>query len=150
MNQKAINIIRNVLAVVIGLYLGGQLNMAIITYGSPYFPAPDGVNVMDIESIKANMHLYEFKHFVVPFLAHALGTFVGALLVGLIAASYKVQLAMIIGAAFLVGGIMMIYMIPTTPIWFIALDLLVAYLPMAWLGGTLGSKIYPSSSLKQQ
>jgi hypothetical protein len=39
-----------------------------------------------------------------PFLAHAVGTLAGALAAVLIAASYKVQIAYVIGALFFCGG----------------------------------------------
>ncbi len=68
-----------------------------------------------------------------PFLAHAVGTLTGALAAYLIAATYRAQMAYVIGAVFLCGGVAASFMIPA-PIWFIALDLLAACLPMAWLG----------------
>jgi hypothetical protein len=37
------------------------------------------------------------------------------------------------------------FMIPA-PAWFIALDLLVAYLPMAWLATQLGARIKPENN----
>jgi hypothetical protein len=37
---------------------------------------------------------------------------------------------------FLLGGIANVAMLPA-PLWFSALDLLLAYLPMAWLGHTI-------------
>lgn len=132
------NILRNILAVVIGLVAGSYVNMAIIKFGSPYFPLPEGVNPNDLESIKSNIHLYSFKHFITPWLAHATGVLVGAILTAIIAATHKARLALIIGAFFLLGGIAMVYMIPQTPIWFIFADLALAYIPMAWLGGKLG------------
>jgi hypothetical protein len=64
----------------------------------------------------------------------------GALAVYLIAASYKAQIAYAIGAVFLCGGGAASFMIPA-PTWFIALDLLAAYLPMAWLGIQIGSRM---------
>lgn len=141
MNSSAITIIRNILAVIVGLFIGGYVNMAIIKFVSPYFPAPEGVNVQDIESIKANMHLYGFNNFIIPWLAHAVGTFVGALVACVLAASNKLTLALIIGFVFLLGGISMVVMIPQTPVWFILADLVLAYIPMAWLGGKLGQSI---------
>jgi hypothetical protein len=75
-----------------------------------------------------------------PFLAHALGTLVGAVAAYLIAATYKARFAYAIGAIFLCGGIAASVMIPA-PVWFIALDLLAAYLPMAWLGIQLAARI---------
>ena len=72
---------------------------------------------------------------------HALGTLAGALTASVIAASYRAQIAAYaIGAVFLVGGIAASLMIPA-PAWFIALDLVVAYLPMAWLGMRIGTRI---------
>jgi len=137
MNPETIRIIRNILAVVVGLFIGSYVNMAIITYGSPYFPLPESVNPQDIESIKANMDLYGFKNFIIPWLAHAVGTLVGAIIAALLAASHKLNMAITVGVVFLIGGTMMVVMIPQTPIWFIIADLVLAYIPMAWLGGKI-------------
>ena len=82
------------------------------------------------------MHLLAPRHFLMPFLAHALGTLAGALAAYLIAASYKAPMAYAIGAVFLCGGVAASFMIPA-PAWFIAVDLSVAYVPMAWLAVTL-------------
>jgi hypothetical protein len=85
------------------------------------------------------MHLFQPRHFIMPFLAHAVGTLAGALAAYVIAASYKPQIAYVIGAVFLCGGGAASLMIPA-PAWFIALDLSAAYLPMAWLGIQLGTR----------
>ncbi|MDH3988068.1 MAG: hypothetical protein OEV34_02990 [Gammaproteobacteria bacterium] len=133
-------ILRNILAVVFGLVVGGGVNMSLIMTGSLIIPPPAGVDVADAQSIAASMHAFELKHFVFPILAHALGTLVGATTAFLIAASNEIVLAYVIGVAFLAGGIAASFMIPA-PVWFIILDLLVAYLPMAWLGTLIGSRI---------
>ena len=73
-------------------------------------------------------------------LAHAVGTLAGALAAYLIAGSYKAQIAYVIGAVFLFGGVAASFMIPA-PTWFIALDLLAAYLPMAWLSIQIGTRL---------
>lgn len=93
-----------------------------------------------VESLAASVHLLEPKHFLFPFLAHAVGALIGALLAYLIAASYRAVFAWVIGVLFLAGGIAASFMIPA-PKWFIALDLLVAYLPMAWLAICLGRRL---------
>ena len=134
------NIIRNIIALVLGLFLGGMVNMAIINYGGAFIAPPEGVNPNDIESIKENIHLYTPMHFVVPFLAHAIGTFVGALITSLIAVSFRMYLAIGVGCFFLIGGIMMVMMLPS-PLWFNVLDLGLGYLPMGWLGWKLISKL---------
>lgn len=132
-------ILRNILAVVAGLVIGALINSGIIAISGSIVPLPEGVDPNDIESIKANIHRYSTMHFIMPFLAHAIGTLAGAFICAKIAASKKLILSLIIGVFFLLGGIMMVTMLPS-PAWFNALDLVVAYLPMAWLGFILGKK----------
>lgn len=132
-------IVRNILAVIAGAIVGGIVNMMIVTFSSSIIPLPEGVDPTSMESLKESMHLFGPQHFVMPFLAHALGTFAGAFLAALLAASRKMTLAIVVGAFFLVGGIMNVFMLPS-PVWFTILDLVGAYIPMAWLGGRLGSK----------
>ena len=98
-------ILRNVLAVVVGLIAGGAVNMALVIASPLVIPPPAGVDVSDPQSLSESMHLFEPKHFVFPFLAHALGTLVGALVAYLVAASHKPVFAYVIGACFLAGGI---------------------------------------------
>jgi hypothetical protein len=132
--------LRNLLALVAGIVLGGSVNMALVMLGPSLIPPPTGVDVSNAESLAQSIHLFEPRHFVMPFLAHALGTLVGALTSYLIAASHKAARAWAIGALYLCGGIAATFMIPA-PVWFIALDLLVAYLPMAWLGIQIGRRM---------
>ena len=73
-----------------------------------------------------------------PFAAHAIGTLAGAFMAARLAASKHMVLAFFVGGFFLVGGFMMVRMIPNTPTWFACLDLLGAYFPMAFLGGLIG------------
>ena len=49
------------------------------------------------------------------------------------------KLALVVGVFFLAGGITNVLMLPS-PAWFTALDLLGAYLPMAWLGAKIAEK----------
>jgi len=134
------NLLRNALALLAGIAIGGGVNMALITLGPSLIPPPAGVDVNSAESLSRAMHLFEPRHFMMPFLAHAVGTLAGALAAYLIAAIYRAQLAYVIGAAFLCGGVAASFMIPA-PAWFIALDLLAAYLPMAWLSIQMGTRM---------
>ena len=129
-------IIRNILAIIGGIVLGSAVNMGLITISGSIIPPPEGADVTTMEGLKEAMHLFEPRHFLFPFLAHALGTFVGAFVAGLITASRKILFAMIIGFFFLIGGTANVFLLPS-PSWFIVVDLLLAYLPMAWLGGKL-------------
>lgn len=134
------NLLRNVLALLAGIIVGSAVNMALITLGPSLIAPPAGVDVTNAENLVKTIHLFEPRHYIVPFLAHAIGTLAGALVAYLIAASYKTQIAYAIGAIFLCGGVAASFMIPA-PAWFIALDLLAAYLPMAWLGIRIGARM---------
>ena len=140
------NVLRNVLALLVGIVLGGLVNMALIAVSPSLIPPPAGVDVNDAESLSKAMPLFEPRHFLMPFLAHALGTLAGALAAYFIAATYKAQMAYVIGVVFFCGGVAASLMIPA-PAWFIALDLLGAYLPMAWLAIQAGSRMRRQSRL---
>jgi|JI10StandDraft_1071094.scaffolds.fasta_scaffold62483_5 hypothetical protein len=133
-------ILRNILAFIAGMVVGGMVNMGIIIFGSNLLPPPPGVDVSDVASINAHIHEYSTIQILVPFFAHALGTLIGAFIVARLAVSRQMILALVIGAFNLLGGIMAVRMIPDAPMWFNGLDLVVAYLPMAWLGGKLGMR----------
>lgn len=132
-------LLRNILSLIAGLLIGGLFNLGIIAVGGKLLPPPQGVDVNDVASINAHIHEYSFVQMMVPFLAHALGTLMGALAAAKLAASHRMLLAMVIGGLTLLGGIGAVMMIPAAPWWFDVLDLGVAYLPMAWLGAKLGS-----------
>lgn len=134
------NVVRNVLAVLAGIVIGGIVNMLLVTIGPMVIPPPAGADVSSMEALGKSMPLFEPRHFIMPFLAHALGTLVGAIAAYMIAGSYKTQIALAIGLFFLLGGATASYMLPA-PAWFEALDLLVAYLPMAWLGSKIGARL---------
>lgn len=129
-------IIKNTLAVVAGCILGGAVNMGIIMISGSIIPPPDGADVTTVEGLKASMHLFQPRHFILPFLAHALGTFTGAYLAAIIASNHKMKIALVVGAFFLAGGIANIFMLPS-PIWFAVLDVAGAYIPMAYVAGKL-------------
>jgi hypothetical protein len=129
-------ILANTLALLLGLVIGSFVNMGLIMLGGVVIPPPAGVDSSDMESLKAGMHLFELKHFVSPFLAHALGTLAGAMVATRVAVSHKFTFAMSVGVLFLAGGVASVFMLPA-PMWFAIVDVLFAYLPMAWLGWRL-------------
>jgi hypothetical protein len=132
--------LKNILAVVLGFIIGSVVNMGIIMISSSIIQPPSGADVTTMEGLKESIHLFEPKHFLFPFLAHALGTLAGAFLATLISASHKMKMALLIGIFFLIGGITNIIMLPS-PTWFTVVDLLAAYIPMAWLGYKLGKAV---------
>lgn len=129
-------ILRNVLAVIVGIIVCMVVNGLLISLSASVIPPPEGVDPNDLESIKENADKFLPKHFLFPFLAHALGSLVGAWVTVMLSASRAISLALIVGGVHLLGGIAAAFMIPA-PTWFVVADLALAYLPMAWVGGRL-------------
>ncbi len=132
-------IIKNILAVIVGYIVGSILNYAIVYAGAMLSPMPEGVIMGDMESLKNGAHLFKAQHFIFPFLAHALGTLAGAFTAAKIAANNKMIFAFVIGGLFFLGGAYVAYDM-NFPIWMDVVDLILAYVPFAWLGGKLGSR----------
>ncbi len=131
--------IKNILAVILGWLGGSAINMGLILTGHKLLPIA-GIDPNDMDALAAVMPTLEFKYFIFPFLAHALGTLVGATIAGLIAANHKMKFSLAIGVLFLIGGIVVNYMLPG-PTWFAVADIVIAYIPMAWIGGKIAMRL---------
>lgn len=132
-------ILKNVLAVIAGWISGSFINMGLVNLGHSIMPI-DGLDPTDMAAYAEIMPGLDPQHFIFPFLAHAVGTLFGAFMTALLAANHKMKFALAIGVLFLLGGIAINYML-SGPMWFTVLDILVAYIPMAWIGGNLGIKM---------
>ncbi len=117
--------LRVLLAVVVGFVVGSIVNMALIAVSGHVTPPPAGADVTTMEGLKTSLHLFEPRHFLFPFLAHALGTLLGALAACWLAPGKSPKPAYIVGGLFLLGRIANTFMLPA-PAWFIAVDLLLA------------------------
>jgi hypothetical protein len=133
------SIAMNVLAAVAGVFVGSLANMLLVNIGPFVVPLPEGADVSTMEGVRDSMKLFAPANFLFPFLGHAVGTLVGAFVAAKIAASQPMKFAIGIGVFFLLGGTMMANMVGG-PVWFIAADLLLAYLPMGVLGGILANR----------
>jgi hypothetical protein len=140
-----VRFLRLVAAVLLGLILGSVVNMGLIMLGTTVIPPLAGADVTTVEGLKASMHLLEARHFAFPFLAHALGTLVGVFVASLLAPGKSTTPAYVVGGLFLLGGIANVVMLPA-PVWFSVVDLVLAYLPAAWLGQALAARVGARSS----
>lgn len=140
--------LRNVGAVIAGIVVGSIVNIVLVNLGPLVVPLPEGADVSTMEGLAKSMALMKPANFVFPYLGHAVGTLVGALLAAKIATTKKLWFGLGIGVFFLIGGITAASMLGG-PIWFNALDLLTAYIPMGWLGAKLaGSSMSADSELR--
>lgn len=127
------DILRNIGGLILGIITGMIVNYSIITVGNMIIVPPLSSDVTSPEGLKASMPFFEWQHFVFPFLAHALGTFVGAVTAAAIAADSKMKFALTIGFFFLMGSVANMVLLPA-PVWFLVIDFILAYVPMAYLG----------------
>jgi hypothetical protein len=131
--------LRNTFSIVVGIIVGSIINLSLLEIGGKLIAPPAGADLSNAEGWKAALPLLQAKHFLFPFLAHAMGTLAGAMAAAHWAVT-KMRAAWIVGFVFFIGGIMSCFMIPA-PLWFIATDLIMAYLPFAYMAGKyLGKK----------
>jgi len=133
------SVARGLAAVLLGFIIGSAVNMSLVILGPMVIPPPPGVDLTTPEGLEKGMPLLEARHFLFPFLAHALGTLVGAFVAAKIAVSRKMAFALGIGLFFLLGGVVNIVLLGS-PLWFNVIDLVLAYIPMAFIGGTFATK----------
>lgn len=130
---------KNILAIVAGVVVGSLVNIALVNIGPSVVPLPEGADISTMEKLRDSMEMFTPVNFLFPFLAHALGTLVGAFIAAKFAASRHVTCAMCIGGFFLLGGIAAANMLGG-PLWFKIADLLLAYIPMSYLGANLAER----------
>jgi hypothetical protein len=146
------NMIRKILAVVIGSVAGSAFNMAIVTLSHVVFPLPEGIDPNDFEAFKAHVQTNGMPTgaLIMVLIAHAGGSFVSGFVCGLIAMRSWYVAAIGLGTLWTCGGIAMLMMLPA-PIWFAVADV-VLYIPAAvlgvWLGGGLTARGTPFVAVK--
>ena len=123
---------RNIIVVVLAVIAGSALNMSLVYSGSIIFPLPEGLNATTEEGLKAAIPFFEPKHFLFPFLAHALGTFATAYISTRYSSKPLLSRALILSAIFFYGGVSMVMAVPG-PMWFNIADLALAYFPIGYV-----------------
>lgn len=131
--------LKNFLVLIVSIIIGSMINMAIVMLSSTIISPPAGTDTSTIEGLKKALPLFTPKHFLFPFLAHALGTFFGALFAYKFSNKNPKLIAMLVGFIFLIFGSINVYTLPA-PMWFNALDLVGAYIPMAYLALFISKK----------
>jgi hypothetical protein len=132
--------LHSLIAVVFGFVLGSVVNKTLFTVGVNVFPPLAGAEVTTVDGLMVSLARFEPRPFIFPFLAHVFGTLVGVLLASWLAPGRSRVPAYIVGGLFLFDGIANAFLLPP-PAWFIATDLLLAYLPAAWAGRALANRM---------
>ena len=80
---------RNILALFLGLIAGSIVNMLFVMVGHALFPVEEMQDVQDYERLSAIINNLNWGYFLIPFIAHAKGTFVGVYSTYSVAKTYK-------------------------------------------------------------
>lgn len=126
--------------ILISLFLGSLANGLIITVGPLIIKYPPSVSFETEASTIHSMKLLRPIHLMIPFVAHAIGTFISTFLMAIYIKKPYMEIAYFMSLLYLIVGIYMVFLIPA-PLWFGILDLTLAYIPMGYLGAKLGVKI---------
>lgn len=136
--------VRNILAVVLGLVVGSAVNMGLITLSNTLYPLPPNVDPNDFEAFTAHVNANGLATgaLLIVLAAHAGGSFASGVVCGLIANRAWYAAAVGMGLLWLCGGVMMLMML-SSPLWFAVADLAL-YVPAAILGVRIGGGIFSS------
>ena len=136
------------LSIGLGLFAGFLTIVLVEWIVGQMYPMPAEIDRSDIEAIEAYMrNEAPLASFIGIWVAYLLG----ALTSGFAAAwfekrgpKFELRIAWITGAVLMAFGLMNLFMLPH-PTWFWVASLLV-FMPAAWLGGMLGSRLKPRAS----
>ncbi len=129
---------KKILAVIIGLIVGGLVIMGIESINILRFPWPEGLNLEDKDAFAEYVQGLPVSALITVLLAHIAGALVAGFLSTKIAAANNYTLAVICGVILLAGAVVNLFMIPH-PVWFMVVNVL-TIIPAALLGSKLAIK----------
>lgn len=134
-------VFKNAIAVILGWLSGSLVNIGLLKLGNKLYPM-EGVSPDEMQALAEIMPSLGPEYFIFPLIAHAVGTFVGALVACLVGAHSRLYLSMAVGFIFFLSAITVNLMLKG-PMWFTITDFAFSYFPMAWIAWKLGTKLKP-------
>ena len=131
--------VRKVLAILAGLMIGSLFNWTLIKICDLIYGPKGGVDFSDQAAMRAYISSLPVAALLLVLAAHGGGSFVGGAVCAAVARQRWILGATLVGAPFLLGGIMMLRTVPA-PIWFAVVDVLL-YVPLAILGCAAASSL---------
>lgn len=124
-------------AFLLGMVVGMIANMVLIQLNMSIFPAPEGMELNDMEAWKNFAATLPAEAFLIPVIAHLAQAFLGGWVAARVAPAHVMGLALTIGGVSMLGGIMnLINLAPPAWMW----AELPFYLILAGLAGKLELK----------
>ena len=126
---------RSVLAVLAGAVVAGVLIAIVEAASSAVYPLPPGIDLHDHEAMRQHIHSLPIGAFVFVLAAWAIGSFGGSWVAARLATRARLVHGLIIGALFLLAGILNMLMIPHP--WWMWVGGIVALAGSSYLGARL-------------
>ncbi|MCH2160424.1 MAG: hypothetical protein MK085_00980 [Phycisphaerales bacterium] len=133
--------IRNILAVILGIIVGMIFNMAVVILNTAVlYPVPEGFDWNDTEKVAEYFSGLPLTAFLVVLVAHLGQAFFGGLVAAAISRNAAMTVAMIVGVLSMLFGIANMMMMPNPAWMWIEVPL---YLLAAWLAAriVLGGRV---------
>ena len=121
-------------------FIGLKVNSSLVSLGPKLIEVPGGADITTMEGLKASIHLFKPINFLFPFLAHALGVLIPSFLTTKLLKRNQIAVVSGIVALNFIGGLIMVIVLPSSPLWFDITDLVFAYAPMGYLGWVLAGR----------
>lgn len=130
-------ILKNVGAVLLGMFLGGVANMGLILVSWQIWPPPEGFDMNDQAQLADFVGTLPAAAFAFVMVAHLAQALVGGWIAARLAASRPRVLAMIVAVLTLVGGVMNLTTLPAPAWMWLEVPL---YLVVGWFVGDLEAR----------
>lgn len=98
--------IRNALSVLLGLFVGSALNMAIVLLMMVIWPLPEGVDMSNPEQMAVHVATMPVIAWLMAMVAHLTQAFGGGWVAARVGGSHPMMLALIVGGLSMIGGIL--------------------------------------------
>lgn len=125
-------LVRNIAATLAGLVAGSVANMAIVQLNTMLHPMPPGIDPNDLAQFGEYVATLPSIAFVVTMFAHLSQALIGGWVAARLAATLPLLLAMIVGGLSMIGGLVMLNLIPHPTWMWLEIPL---YLAAAWFVG---------------
>ena len=107
--------LRNVIAVIIGIIAGMALNLGILEINYLAWPIPKGLDISDSAQLQNYLDTLPVLAFLGAMAAHLAQSFGGGWVAARLGSSHPMLLAMIVGTVSLAAGVMMMTMVKVWP-----------------------------------
>ena len=124
--------LRNLLSVVGGTFVGINLGRLLAGYSAKLYPMPDSLDPTDPEAYFNFLQSLPSQAYYIILAAHGVGALVAAIITGRIAESNQKKMAMITVFVMFVLTIALAMMVPN-PRWFVVADIIVVLIA-GWIG----------------